>query len=158
MEHDELKKLIERSNLQDIWLQSSSCVCMIPPPMIDQRNVDMSYNFKFGHSLDEESKWLIGFVVLELNGKSKKDGDVLFEFENSFALVYSLEGKRKISSDTIKDFLNTTAVFSAYPHHRELIQSQSVRMGLFPIVLPLFKPSLAKPNSKNKTSFKKKKT
>ena len=158
MERDELKKLIERSDLQDIWLRSGSCSCMSPPSMIEQKNVDISYNFKIAHSLDKKNKWFVGFIVLELSGKSKKGGENLFEFENSFALVYSLKGKGETSPDTIKDFLNTTAIFSAYPHHRELIQSQSVRMGLFPIVLPLFKPSLAKPDPKNKTPSKKKRT
>lgn len=56
-----------------------------------------------------------------------------------FELRYNLNSGIKADRANLASFARVNSVFNAWPYFRELVQSMTVRMGLPPIYLPLFK-------------------
>lgn len=117
-----------------------------------------------------QAKNQIGFgeVVSELTVSTRHRATMLAREESSFRVLASLEVRAhrekqtriRVSVDlelsyelpqgTEKDpaeleaFANVNGVFNAWPYWREIIQNISTRMGLPPLVLPLFRMPSAK--------------
>jgi hypothetical protein len=57
----------------------------------------------------------------------------------SFEVSYRLPEGFDASAQELEDFAQVNAVFNVWPYCREFIQTTTARMGLPPIVLPLFR-------------------
>ena len=133
-----LTQLVESVELLDVLLKKSDCLCKVFPLGLELSEVEISSKYESSFNFNQESKALICFVASRVTGDI--DNEQYFYFHNQFALVYRLKEMKKQPSDgTLKQFLNTTALFNAYPYHREQVQGQSVKMGLPPIIMPLLK-------------------
>jgi preprotein translocase subunit SecB len=56
-----------------------------------------------------------------------------------FILVYSVKAIADFSDKELTAFAKTNGVFNAWPYWREFVQSTSTRMGIPPIIVPVFR-------------------
>ena len=134
----ELDQLVNAVQLLDIWLTKGNCLCRAFPPGIDFTKIEISTDYKLEFSFKPDAQILMCFIACKASGNT--ENEECFYFDNQFVLVYKLEeGKDKISDKALRDFVNTTALFNAYPYHREQVQGQSIKMGLPAVIIPLLK-------------------
>ena len=139
-----LHHLVNSAELLDIWLKKSNCLCKEFPPNINPEEVDLSTNYELNFNFDKDDNVLMCFITSLVFGKI--DDEETFHLINQFAIIYKIKRtKTSFSDKTLREFLNTTVLFNAYPYHREQIHGQSIKMGLPPIIIPLFKPNPALP-------------
>lgn len=70
------------------------------------------------------------------------------DIEAMFELTYSLQETDGISERDLEHFAFLNATFNAWPYWRELVQSLTVKAGLPPLVVPVFRvPDLTSPQS-----------
>ena len=100
------------------------------------------FQVRFGLVVGSQLKCYAKFI---LKAKDKANSKKHFmSIEATFELQYKLEKSLSFNSSEIESFCSQNAVFNAWPYWRELAQSQSTRMGLTPLVMPLFKVRLKK--------------
>ena len=146
---ESLNQLVKEAELLDVWLKKSSCSCHTLPPSIDLTKVEISTNYDMEFNFQPRAGVLMCFITCHIVGTIEKKEH--FSFKNQFVLLYKTE-KSEVKEKTLKDFTRTTALFNAYPFHREQVHGQSVKMGLPPVVTPLLRSI---PQGKKKTSKKK---
>ena len=59
--------------------------------------------------------------------------------EATFELLYQIPAELKPTKAEIRAFAHTNAMLNSFPYWREYVQSSVARMGLPPLVLPLFR-------------------
>lgn len=57
----------------------------------------------------------------------------------TFVLNYKIDSFDGLTDDNLRVFANTNGVFNAWPYWREFVQNMTVRMGIPPIVAPVFR-------------------
>ena len=77
----------------------------------------------------------------EPTGKGRRSRRVppLLSIEVTVELHYRIPRIRDFSAQDLSKFANINGVYNAWPYWRELIQNLSLRMGLPPLVLPVFR-------------------
>jgi hypothetical protein len=69
--------------------------------------------------------------------KPHADPDLIVEA--SFILIYSVDSFDGLDEKNIEAFAVTNGVFNAWPYWREFVQNTTVRMGLSPLTIPVFR-------------------
>lgn len=59
----------------------------------------------------------------------------------AYELTYELPEDSDVPDDALDAFAETNGVFNAWPYFREFAQSSAARMGLPPVLVPLFRLS-----------------
>jgi hypothetical protein len=77
------------------------------------------------------------FALAALN-KEDPAKDPHFQIRAEFILVYHLATLSQYSEQSLSAFAQTNGVFNAWPYWREFIQSTTARMGIPPVVVPVF--------------------
>jgi preprotein translocase subunit SecB len=78
------------------------------------------------------------FVSLTLFTRVKGSEKPWGRFAARYRLIYQFEGAPPATED-VDRFARMNGVYNAWPYLRELIQSTTLRMGLSPLTLPLYK-------------------
>jgi hypothetical protein len=76
------------------------------------------------------------------DGKPEEDPTIWVE--STFVLIYKIDSFEGIEEENLKAFALTNGVYNAWPYWREYVQSMTFRMGLPPIVAPVFRFLAAK--------------
>ena len=98
--------------------------------------------------IDSVKNTLVVTVMFSLQAHHKDTPKVDFlSLDTVFRLVYTLESVKGISQEQVDAFGQANGVFNAWPYWREYVQSTTVRMGLPPLVLPVFRISSRKPKA-----------
>jgi preprotein translocase subunit SecB len=61
------------------------------------------------------------------------------QIDGSYELIYSVPDNTDLTQAEVEAFAETNALLNCWPYWRELVQSTIARMGLPPLVLPLFR-------------------
>lgn len=78
----------------------------------------------------------------------KLDEEVL-RIEARFHLLYRIPSFDGLASESITAFGETNGVFNAWPYWREFVQSTTVRMGLPPLTVPVYRVLPQAPKKRN---------
>ena len=54
-------------------------------------------------------------------------------------IKYLIDDTSGLEDKNIEAFAKTTAIYNAWPYWRELVQNLTCRMGILPIVVPIFR-------------------
>jgi hypothetical protein len=73
--------------------------------------------------------------------------DPAIEMGISFALEYVLPGASTFEDSVLSEFARVNGTFNAWPYWREYVQTTAARMGLPPLVIPVFRVERSKPDS-----------
>ncbi len=94
---------------------------------------------KFKTSTAKNQDGLIVSIELALNTKGKGDAKS-FELNCDFLLAYELTSDEEFNQEHLDAFGALNGMFNVWPYAREFTQSMSLRMGLPPLTMPLFRP------------------
>jgi hypothetical protein len=71
---------------------------------------------------------------------SDQDQEELLRIEALFVLHYEVPGFEGLTNANIAAFGELNGLYNAWPYWREFVQSMTVRMGLPPLTMPVFRP------------------
>ncbi len=90
-------------------------------------------------------------MKIQLDLISTRDGkpepDPTLMIHGVFTLVYTLDDFEGIEDRNIAAFASTNGVYNVWPYWREFVQSTTVRMGIPPVVAPVFRLNFPSRNS-----------
>lgn len=139
-----LREIIASVQLLDVRLREVAAVGSPPKGK-------MMMSVVVGHSARVTDKTAQGFDVaaeiavraVAAEGRRKSAGSrrtpTMLSIRATFDLRYQLSKIAECSRQDLTQFANVNGVYNAWPYWRELIQSVSVRMGLPPLTLPVFR-------------------
>jgi hypothetical protein len=64
---------------------------------------------------------------------------LVFSADVNFLLVYEVQGQQPLEAEDLEAFGNVSALFAAYPYLREQLQSLTVRSGLPPLTIGVYR-------------------
>ena len=106
----------------------------------------ISTDFRTEALLDSAKNILVVKVLFSLQAHHQDAPKVNFlSLDTTFRLVYTVDSGQDITQEQVDAFGQANAVFNAWPYWREYVQSTTVRMGLPPLVLPVFR--IARPKA-----------
>jgi hypothetical protein len=82
------------------------------------------------------------FLMVKRQNASPEDYFV--RIEARFAISYILNSSENLSQENYDAFGERNGVFNVWPYWREFVQSTTVRMGLPPLTVPVFRVGAAK--------------
>lgn len=91
------------------------------------------------HRLDAESGTLVVTATFSLVAIRRDDEPPGLAIRASFALAYGLPPSADFEDSRLRAFAMTNGVYNAWPYWREYVQSTTTRMGLPPIIVPVFR-------------------
>jgi preprotein translocase subunit SecB len=108
-------------------------------PEINRGRKNVDIDRKVNLQIDKEKGVL--FVVINFDLKASIDGvqSPVITIAASFLLVYRLQDFNGLTDESYRSFAEVNAVFNAWPYWREFVQNITVRMGLPPLTMPVFR-------------------
>lgn len=105
-----------------------------------------SLNFKFeissisfGREAENKKFYIVPSFVLKSTIGENEDPDENLLIEATFVLTYRLRSFEGIEDKHLQAYGSTNGIFNAWPFWREFVQSISLRMGIPPIAVPVFR-------------------
>lgn len=71
----------------------------------------------------------------------QESADVAVRIAVTFELAYQCEAVERLSDEALEAFGKINGVYNAWPYWREFVHSTTVRMGLSPLIMPVFRLS-----------------
>lgn len=102
-----------------------------------KKNIDMTREVDV--QVDEDNKLIFVVIDFELEALLDKSETPVVKVESKFLLVYSISDCSNLSEKAYQQFAEVNAVFNAWPYWREFVQNATLRMGLPPLTMPVFK-------------------
>ena len=143
---ESFSNLIQSADLVEVTLKSSNFDCKVPARTVVAKDTRLDHSSETEYIVSDSKDLLVCFVSVTTKGVSnlpEQKDKLIFEMTGTFSLVYTLS-KTDFDPKAYGLFAEKNAVFNAYPYLRELFQNFSVRAGLPPVLLPLFKPATKK--------------
>jgi hypothetical protein len=81
-------------------------------------------------------------LVVKRQGASPED--LFVRIDARFALTYSIGSQDGLTDENYYAFGQRNGVYNAWPYWREFVQSTTVRMGLPPLTLPVYRIGISK--------------
>ncbi len=78
-------------------------------------------------------------IVLAATKDGKVQRDPALLLMAKLMLNYKISSFEGLTDENLRAFANTNGVFNAWPYWREFVQNMTVRMGLPPVVAPVFR-------------------
>jgi hypothetical protein len=103
-----------------------------------QVNVNIT-NVQYGTDPTNDSVFVIPTFTLKAERATESERSLILSVEASFALYYSIKSVGDFGDESIKAFAFTNGILNAWPYWREYVQNSVARMGLPPIVIPVFR-------------------
>ena len=128
----------DRVQIQHVILAESvarrRALCAGPPAELSL-NVNVRTEFK------EQDQLIQVFPRFTLIGRDGPGGaEELLRVEAMFVAVYRLPNFEGIAQENIDAFGEMNGIYNVWPYWREFVQSMTVRMGLPPLTVPVFRP------------------
>ena len=131
-----VRKVAETATLQlcsVIDLHASTTVA--PEKTPGKHRFSMKTN-AFGRALDDKSAEIL--VSLQI-GIQRQDSDKPWALlASTIRLVYGFSAPTPAQAD-LDAFAKVNGVYNAWPYLREIVQSTTMRMGIAPLMLPMFR-------------------
>lgn len=121
---------------------------------------EVKIRFAVRTSLSDDKKIVSVFPRFQVTAgpENGKLPDLVIEAE--FAILYSISSTEGLDEPNFKAFGELNGVFNCWPYWREYVQQTTTRMGLPPLVIPVYRPdrpTLPTVESKQKAVEKKSK-
>lgn len=103
-----------------------------------QVNINIS-TVQYGADQATNRLCVVPGFTLKAERITESEGTLILSIEASFAIHYSIQSSGDLEDASVKAFALTNGIFNAWPYWREYVQSTAARMGLPPIVIPVFR-------------------
>lgn len=159
-----LKEIIGSVQLAGVRLSELTAAGNPPDEGVRNASVEIAHSAKVKDRTGDRFMVTATITVrMTRQGRGKRAvhrGPTTLSLQATFDLLYELPKTKDFSAAALSHFANVNGVYNAWPYWRELVQSITVRMGLPPVVLPVFRiprrdgnsqPSVHSPSTKNGT-------
>ena len=102
------------------------------------KNVKLELTAESG--VDEPNKKLAVKAAFDMSVHSEGDESDSLKLNCVFLLLYDLDSVDGLSEDKVVAFTQWIGMNNAWPYVREFVQNMTMRLGLPPLVIPLYKP------------------
>lgn len=117
----------------------------IRKPRIETLPKNVTINAHVDARALRDSNALEVLARFSLRGLAKGgDDNVVLRIEAAFVLIYEVPSFDGLQPPNIKAFGEMNGIYNAWPYWREYVQSVTVRMGLPPFTVPVFRLSASK--------------
>jgi preprotein translocase subunit SecB len=128
-----------RVELQDVHLLS---VRAEQNPDLLKAEMKVEFGVSTGIASDREAERITVTANFDAVARPADDEAKSFlRISASFRLVYGCGDLEELSDEKLEAFGSVNGVFNAWPYWREFVQNMTARMGLPPLVLPVFRVS-----------------
>jgi preprotein translocase subunit SecB len=100
--------------------------------------VELKHNVRHVERIDDGFSTTISFE-LATHGDTEVEDEPALLIQADFVLSYSVPSLDGLDQNNLVAFAAINGAYNAWPYWREYVQSMSLRMGLPPIVLPVFR-------------------
>lgn len=140
---DSLVKAVELVGVHLIDAKSSLALDRLQPEQDDALELAVQPPDYRGEFHEEQSVLYCG-VRLRLT-LARPNEEAIVAISTEYALFYHLPCEFKPTDTAVRHFASQNAVFNAWPFFREHVCSTVAKMGLPPLIIPLFRLSPAGP-------------
>ena len=126
--------------IQHVSLQAATLRTQIDP-LEPPKEVVLSQSHRTRYELPEKHPGKI-FVSVEFDCSGAGDpsrGDTSLKLSATYLLIYTHPDPSSLPAESLEAFARLNGVYNAWPYWRELIQTVSGRIGLGPLVVPVFR-------------------
>ncbi len=151
----EVARLVE---LREVTLHSVNAELLAPPQVAPsgQVNLNAKIGRKFSFSFDEKLDALLVRMEFVVRGwvttanAPETEGRETIKLTCAFHLTYQATQPGLLAhlphrEDAFRAFADLNATTNVWPYFREMVQSTTVRMGIPPMILPLFRAVQQRP-------------
>lgn len=138
-----LKEIIGSVQLAGVKLCELTAAGNLPENGVRNASVEIAYSARVK---DRSSDRFVATATITVRmtrqgggKKAARRGRTTLSLQAAFDLLYELPKAKEFSAAALSHFANVNGVYNAWPYWRELVQNTSVRMGLPPLVLPVFR-------------------
>lgn len=140
---DNLKEIIGSVQLTGVRLRELTAAGSVPEAGVRTASVEIGHSARVKDRSDDRFvvTAAIRVRVMEQGGgkQALRRRPTTLSLLAAFDLLYDLPKAKDFAAADLSRFANVNGVYNAWPYWRELVQSITVRMGLPPIVLPVFR-------------------
>lgn len=129
--------VLARAELRDVRLLNCSVKHTLKAAKFSK---EVSLSVNGNTSIDEESRHIEIQAIFSLTATAKGDPKQALHMEFAYALLYEVDSLDGLENRHFEEFTRWIALNNAFPYAREFVQSMTMRLGLHPIKLPLFRP------------------
>lgn len=115
-------------------------------PEVNQGKKNVATDRKVNLQVDKEKELLIVVIDFDLKASVEGVSSPVITIAVSFLLAYRLRNFNELTDESYRSFAELNAVFNIWPYWREFVQNVTVRMGLPPLTMPVFR--ITKPSEK----------
>jgi hypothetical protein len=121
--------------------QLTSDVDPLTPP--EELRLDQKYRarYEMPEGKANQIHVYVDFQFTAFDSASEEGDAEVVRLESTYLLVYELEGSEDVPEDAFEHFATLNGTYNAWPYWRELVQTVTGRVGLSPIVVPVFRPT-----------------
>jgi len=133
---EEYNRILKSIELQQIVLESAKLSTNYNSVQINKlTEVEIDLDEKLKTQVKDKN--LIGSHSFKIVAKKTKTKDIIFKIECTFSCIFTY--KIQPSKKFLKEFEKRNLRIFTIPYIREFVHSMSLKMGLPPLVLPLYK-------------------
>ena len=127
-------------DLQEVKLVESTCKRRLGHPD-GSKTFDIRQTARFELSDKQNALGVsIQFVLNAIDeGKEQKKENTFLSIRATFFLLYSIDNKEGLDDKVLGSFATLNGTYNAWPYWREFVQSVTSRMGLPPLIVPVFR-------------------
>jgi hypothetical protein len=149
-----LKEIIGSVQLAGVRLSELTAAGNLPEDGVRNALVEIAHSAKVKDRTSDRFMVTATITVrMTRQGRGKRairhGPTTTLSLQAAFDLLYELPKAKDFSAAALSHFANVNGVYNAWPYWRELVQSITVRMGLPPVVLPVFR--IAPPGQEQST-------
>lgn len=142
-------KVADRIDLQAVRLIQSDCL-LRATGLRGPYELALDQSVEVRVDSDRKSMAVIPSFKVDAFVKDVKKEEPDFKISASFVLNYKIENSEGLSDEDFQAFGDVNGIFNAWPYWREFVQNTTVRMGLPPLTIPVFRFPSSKVTQKKK--------
>jgi len=151
IDYDLAVAVSDKVNLEDVRLIACKC---FQSPEVGTGSHNLEIAWKVETQADKNNKTVLVLPSFVIKGTPKtgdsKEPDLTIEAD--FVLIYKAESLLGLRKNNFDAFGKTNGIYNAWPYWREYVQNTISKMGLPPLVIPVFRLVKSKSAAKKKTT------
>jgi hypothetical protein len=132
-----VQRVADAASLTSVTVVALHAEIAVPPESVTGRGHQFAYETRSeAKPIGEKTAEVL--VTLDLPIKRKEEKEPWAALSATLRLIYEFKPSVPAEGD-LAQFAQINAVYNAWPYLRELMQAMTVRMGVPPLTLPLYK-------------------
>ena len=143
----------DKVNLEDVRLIACRCF-QSPEAGTGSHNLEIDWDVETQTNKNNKTVLVLPSFVVKGTPKNSNTKEPDLTIEADFVLIYKAKSLSRLRKNNFDAFGKTNGIYNAWPYWREYVQNIISRMGLPPLVIPVFRLMKPKSTAQKKTTKK----